>query len=138
MAPPEQAFNLGRAWEALPEPKRQFVFQVVFPDDHVESFRIGPHSPSMKDEDVLLLHRLWLNITREPGLDKLHHHEILREALTRFAHDYGARDRDDILKELRRLNAADAAEAGRGSPNPPPPQVVQRESDDGPPANRSS
>ncbi len=138
MSPPEQAFNLGRAWEALPEPKRQFVFQVIYPDDHVESFRIGPHSPSMKDEDVLLLHRLWLNITREPGLDKLHHHEILREALTRFAHDYGARDRDDILKELRRLNAADATEAGRGSPNAPPAPVVQRESDDGPPANRSS
>jgi len=138
MSPPEQAFNLGRAWEALPEPKRQFVFQVVYPDDHVESFRIGPHSPSMKDEDVLLLHRLWLNITREPGLDKLHHHEILREALTRFAHDYGARDRDDILKELRRLNATDAAESGRGSPNASPAPVVQRESDDGPPANRSS
>jgi amino acid transporter/nucleotide-binding universal stress UspA family protein len=138
MTPPEQAFNLGRAWEALPEPKRQFVFQVVYPDSHVDSFRIGPHSPSMKDEDVLLLHRLWLNITREEGLDKLHHHEILREALTRFARDYGARDRDDILRELRQLNAADAAEPGRGSANPPPPPVVQRESDDGPPANRSS
>jgi amino acid transporter/nucleotide-binding universal stress UspA family protein len=137
MTPPEQAFNLGRAWEALPEPKRQFVFQVVYPDAHVESFRIGPHSPSMKDEDVLLLHRLWLNITREPGLDKLHHHEILREALTRFAHDYGARDRDDILKELRRLNAEVPSETSRGLPSPPAP-VVRRESNDGPPAEHSS
>ena len=56
----------------------------------------------MKNEDVVLLHRLWLNITREPGLENMHHHDILTEALTRFAHDYGARDRDDILKELER------------------------------------
>ena len=59
----------------------------------------------MKNEDVILLHRLWLNITREPGLEKVHHHDILTEALVRFAHDYGARDREDIIKELRRTTA---------------------------------
>ena len=56
----------------------------------------------MKTEDVHLVHRLWLNITREPGLEKLHHHDILTEALTRFARDYAGHDRDDILKELRK------------------------------------
>jgi hypothetical protein len=86
----------------------------------------------MKDEDVLLLHRLWLNITREPGLDKLHHHEILTEALTRFAHDYGARDREDILKELRRTAAA----SGEIKKEPGP--VVRRESDNGMPPGRGS
>ncbi|MFZ0480537.1 MAG: APC family permease [Terriglobales bacterium] len=138
MNPPEQAFNLGVAWEALSEPKRQFVFQVVSSDAHVDTFRIGPHSPSMKDEDVLLLHRLWLNITREPGLDKLHHHEILREALTRFARDYGARDRGDILKELRRLNAADEAQEAGSAGDPPSSPLVRKESDDGPPDDRPS
>jgi len=137
MPPQEQAFNLGRAWEALAEPKRQFVFQVVHPDASVDTFRIGPHSPSMKDEDVLLLHRLWLNITREPGLEKLHHHEILTEALTRFARDYGARDHDDILRELRRVSAEDSG--GRAETlNPPPAPVVRRESDNGPSTGRGS
>ncbi len=98
----EQAFMLGRAWEALPGPKRQFVFQVVHPDFNVETFTIGPHSPAMKTEDIHLVHRLWLNITREHGLEKLHHHDILTEALTRFARDYAGRDREDILKELRK------------------------------------
>jgi len=134
MTPPEQAFALGHAWEGLPEPKRQFVLQVVHPGGHVDTFRIGPHSPSMKDEDVLLLHRLWLNITREPGLDKLHHHEILQEALTRFARDFGARDREDILKELRRAAAGGSATSRTDTLNPP----VQKESDDGPPGNVSA
>ncbi len=105
MTPPEQAFALGRAWESIPEPKQQFVLQIVRPEGIVDTFRIGPHTPTMKNEDVILLHRLWLNITREPGLDKVHHHDILTEALVRFAHDYGARDREDIVKELRRTTA---------------------------------
>ncbi len=138
MTPEEQAFALGRAWESLTEVKRQFVLQVVHPDGHLDTFRIGPHTPTMKDEDVLLLHRLWLNITREPGLENVHHHEILTEALTRFAHDYGARERAEILKELKRAGATDAARerAERASSRPTP--LVRKEGDDGRPPDRSS
>src|SRR6266403_518570 len=116
MTPAEQAFALGHAWEALPEPKRQFVLQIVHPDGKVDSFRIGPHTPTMMNEDVLLLHRLWLNITREPGLENVHHHEILTEALTRFAHDYAARDRQEIIKELRRITGEGSTSKPRRSP----------------------
>jgi amino acid transporter len=116
MTPAAQAFAMGAAWEALPEPKQQFVLQIVRPDGNVDSFRIGPHTPTMKNEDVLLLHRLWLNITREPGLENVHHHEILTEALTRFAHDYAARDREDIVKELRRITGEGSSSTPRRSP----------------------
>jgi amino acid transporter len=102
MTAQEQAFELGRAWEATPEPKRQFVLQIVHPDLKVDTFHIGPHTPSLKTEDVHLVHRLWLNITREQGLDNLHHHDILTEALTRFAREYAGHDREDILRELRK------------------------------------
>jgi amino acid transporter len=109
MTTAEQAFALGSAWEAIPEPKRQFVLQIVQADGIVDTFRVGPHTPTMKNEDVVLLHRLWLNVTREPGLENIHHHDILTQALTRFAHDYGARDRDEIVKELRRHAGDDAS-----------------------------
>jgi hypothetical protein len=102
MTTTEQAFVLGTAWEAIPEPKRQFVLQIVQPNGSVDTFRIGPHTPTMKNEDVVLLHRLWLNVTRERGLEKIHHHDILTEALTRFAHDFTARDHEDIVKALQR------------------------------------
>jgi len=129
MSPEEQAFALGQAWEALPEPKRQFVLQVVHPDGHLETFRIGPHTPTMKDEDVLLLHRLWLSITREPGLENVHHHEILTEALTRFAREYGAIERDEILKELKRTGIATRIPGA--VPNPKPAPLVRKEGGDG-------
>jgi amino acid transporter len=102
----EQAFQLGRTWEETPEPRRQFVFQVVYPDMQVETFRIGPHTPTMKAEDIHLVHRLWLNITREPGLENLHHHDILTEALTRFAREYAGRDCQEILRDLRKASRA--------------------------------
>ncbi|MGA8539793.1 MAG: APC family permease, partial [Terriglobales bacterium] len=101
MTPAEQAFNLGSAWEAIPDPKRQFLLQIVHPNANVDTFRIGPHTPTMKNEDVVMLHRLWLKITQEPGLANVHHHDILTEALTRFARDYGAEDREGIVQELR-------------------------------------
>ncbi len=118
MTPAEQALALGHSWEGLPEPKRQFVLQIVRPEGKVDSFRIGPHTPTMMNEDVLLLHRLWLNITREPGLENVHHHEILTEALTRFAHDYAARDRQEIIKELRRITGEGSTATPRRSLGP--------------------
>jgi amino acid transporter len=97
----EQAFYLGRAWEQMDSPKRQFTFIVVRPDDEPLEFHIGPHNPRLNEDDVHLVHRMWLNMTRERGLEKLHHDEIVSEALTRFARDYGSRDRDDIVRSLK-------------------------------------
>jgi amino acid transporter len=101
MTTAEQAFHFGSAWEAIPEPKRQFLLQIVHPNGAVDTFRIGPHTPTMKNEDVVLLHHLWLKITQEPGLEHVHHHDILTEALTRFERDYDRHDREDIVKELQ-------------------------------------
>ncbi len=41
----EQAYHVGQAWEALPEPKRQFTFYVITPEGESLSFHIGPHAP---------------------------------------------------------------------------------------------
>jgi hypothetical protein len=97
----EQAFRLGQAWEAMPEPKRQFVFQVVRNDCHVETYRIGPHTPTMKSEDVHLVHKIWLDVKRQGGTEDIHHSDIVTLALTRLARDYNL-DKDDVLKNLKR------------------------------------
>ena len=112
----EQAFLLGSAWESIPEPKKQFVLQIVQPGSIVDTFRIGPHTPTMKNEDVILLHRLWLNVTREPGLENVHHHDILTQALTRFARDFSAHDHEEIVKELRRHGVRSIPSPSAASP----------------------
>jgi amino acid transporter len=101
MTAQQQAYNLGKAWEAMPEPKRQVIFQVVKPDMEVETFRLGPHLPDMTPEDVALVHRMWLWATRDKGIDphKLHHCDIVTVALARLAHDM-ASNPDEIVKSL--------------------------------------
>jgi amino acid transporter len=103
MTAEEQAFRLGNAWEQAPTPKRQFVFYAVGPNMEVSTFRIGPHTPTMKAEDIQLVHRLWLDITQYPGLDKLHHSDIVTGALERFAEHYRKDAREEILEEFRML-----------------------------------
>jgi hypothetical protein len=55
------------------------------------------------------VHRLWLNFRRDPGLQKLHHTDIVTYALTRLASEY-ARDKVETLKELRRYTQGDHRE----------------------------
>jgi hypothetical protein len=97
----EQAFRLGQAWEAMADVKRQFVFQVVRPDNTVESYRIGPHTPTMKTEDVQLVHKIWLDIKKFDGTEDIHHSDIVTLALTRLARDYNM-NKDDVLKTLKK------------------------------------
>jgi len=61
---------------------------------------------------------------------------ILTEALTRFAHDYAARDRQDIIKELRRITGEGSTSTPRRSPGQARPvqaEPTQPRTDDGPP-----
>jgi hypothetical protein len=127
MSGEEQAFRLGQAWEAMPEPKRQFVFQVVHLDHQVETFRIGPHTPTMKSADVNLVHKIWLEIKRQPGTEDIHHSDIVTLALTRLARDYGV-DKDDVLKNLKK--------GARGPMPKPSPFMREAETEDGKPDSR--
>jgi hypothetical protein len=96
----EQAYHVGQAWEALPEPKRQFTFYIIKPDGKSLSFHIGPHAPKFEPHEVQLVHRLWLNLRRSPGMQNLHHSDILTYALTRMATEF-ARDKQGTLRGLQ-------------------------------------
>ncbi len=95
----EQAYHVGQAWETLSEPKRQFTFYVVPPTGDAESFHIGPHAPTIPASDVQLVHRLWLNLRRDPDMEHLHHSDIVTYALNRLATEY-ATDRIATVQQL--------------------------------------
>ncbi len=105
MTPGDQAFHLGQAWEALPEPKRQFNYYVIGHTGETKIFYIGPHAPSLSPDDVQLVHRLWLNMRRDPSMQDLHHSDIITYALTNLAGEY-AREKQEILRDLRNYRAA--------------------------------
>jgi amino acid transporter len=107
MSPEDQAFHIGQAWEALPEPKRQMNFYVINPSGESKVYYLGPHAPSLRPDDVQLVHRLWLNLRRDPSVQDLHHSDIITYALTRLASQY-AREKQEIIKDLRGYKSADA------------------------------
>jgi amino acid transporter len=105
MTAEDQAFHMGQAWEALPEPKRQFNFYVIGPGGETKVFFIGPHAPTLSPEDVQLVHRLWLNMRRDPSAADLHHSDIITFALSRLAGQY-AREKAEILRDLKNCRAS--------------------------------
>jgi amino acid transporter len=119
MSAQEQAYHIGQAWENLPEPKRQFTFYVVMPTGESESFHIGPHAPSLRAEDVQLVHRLWLSIRRDPEMQGLHHTDIVTYALSRLATDY-ARDKQETIREMRRFTMDSGRDRPLGIASRPP------------------
>jgi amino acid transporter len=106
MTAEDQAFYLGQAWEALPKPKRQFNFYVISHTGETKVFFIGPHAPALSPDDVQLVHRLWLNMRRDPSMQDLHHSDIITYALTHLAGQY-AREKEEILRDLRNYRAAE-------------------------------
>jgi len=125
MTAEDQAFHMGQAWEALPEPKRQFNFYVIDPGGESKVFYIGPHAPKLSPDDVQLVHRLWVNMRRDPSVQDLHHSDIITYALTRLAGQY-AREKQEILRDLRSYRASGTPATVRlggqglaGLPSPP-------------------
>jgi amino acid transporter len=112
MTAEEQGYHMGQAWEALAEPKRQFNFYVIDPEGQVKVFYIGPHAPNLSPDDVQLVHRLWLNMRRDPSVPDLHHSDIITYALTRLAGQY-AREKQEILRDLRNYRATETPDAMR-------------------------
>ncbi len=103
----EQAYHMGQAWEALPEPKRQFTFYVIRPEGDALSFHIGPHAPAIRAGEIQLVHRLWLRLRRQGGMQELHHSDIVSFAIDRLAREY-TRDPqtqgDDLRGYIRDVN----------------------------------
>ncbi len=110
----EQAYHVGQAWEALPEPKRQFTFYVVKPDGESLNFHIGPHTPTIQPDEVELVHRLWLNLRRAPDMQHLHHSDIITYAITRVAKEF-KQDKETTLAGLKQCIDDASNHRGLGS-----------------------
>jgi hypothetical protein len=101
MTPEEQAHLLGEAWEALPnKPSRQVSFRVIDPDGAAHDFYLGAHAPELSEADVSLIHRLWLDVTREGGEGEVHHRDVVAVALSRLESDLHGKERREVLKQF--------------------------------------
>ena len=104
MEPADQAKHVGEAWERLPKkPNRQVTLHVVDPGGASNDFNLGAHVPKLAEADIDLIHALWLDATKEGGVESLHHKEIVTVALARLAEDMNGAGRAATLERMRRL-----------------------------------
>ena len=88
----EQARELGRAWERLPEkPRRQVRFSILGPRGASSCVLLGAHAPDLTEEDVNLIHKIWLEVAKVPGRQRVHHRDVVRVALERLDRDLHGR-----------------------------------------------
>jgi magnesium transporter len=97
----DQARLLGEAWErAAPTEDLKVRLVIQHHSGRRDAYHLGAHPPSLKPADLELIHRLWLDATKAIG-PHVHHHDVVRAALTQMAEQLTGPDREDALAMIR-------------------------------------
>jgi amino acid transporter len=109
MSPQEQSRQLGRSWEALGStPRHQVCFRIVNPEGEDMVVYLGAHAPHFTEEDLALIHKLWLQVSNIPSRKRVHHRDVVRVALNRLERDLRAQS--DVLLDFYKLEAGTVKE----------------------------
>jgi magnesium transporter len=96
-----QAARLGEAWEKAPATALHGVRLVILhPSGRTDVFHLGAHDPELSPGDLDLIHQLWLDAVKSVG-PKVHHHDVVRAALTQMAHQLNGPEREHALQAIR-------------------------------------
>ncbi len=97
----DQARLLGDAWERADKPEPMDVRLVIaHRSGRTDTYHIGAHPPSLSPGDLDLIHRVWLDAVKAVG-PHVHHHDVVRAALTQMEQQLTGPHRDDALAAIR-------------------------------------
>jgi magnesium transporter len=99
----DQGRLLGEACERAEKPAGQHLRLVIHRDNgKAESFHVGAHPPSLTPNDLDLIHRVWLDAVKTIG-PHVHHHDVVRAALTQMEQQLTGPQREDALAVIRNV-----------------------------------
>ncbi len=99
----DQARLLGEAWERADKPALLDVrLVIVHRSGRADTYHLGAHPPSLTPRDLDLIHRVWLDATKAIG-PHVHHHDVVRAALTQMEQQLNSPQRDEALAAIREL-----------------------------------
>ena len=106
MTAQEQARELGRSWEAVrSQARRQVKFKVVDPDGTEHVVHLGAHAPNLTEDDLNLIHDIWLQVSNIPSRRRVHHRDVVRVALNRLRRDL--RGQTDVMLDFYKIEQED-------------------------------
>jgi magnesium transporter len=98
-----QARLLGDAWERAPKSGPLDVRLVIHhASGRTDVYHLGAHAPTLNAKDFDLIHTMWLDAVKALG-PHVHHHDIVRAALTTMAEQLHGPERDDALAAIRQV-----------------------------------
>ena len=98
-----QARLLGDAYERAPKSGPLDVRLVIHhASGRTDVYHLGAHAPTLNAKDFDLIHMMWLEAVKALG-PHVHHHDIVRAALTTMAQQLNGPDRDDALGAIRQV-----------------------------------
>jgi magnesium transporter len=99
----DQGRLLGEAWERAVKPTHQHLRLVIHRDSgRTDSYHVGAHPPSLNANDLDLIHRVWLDVVKAVG-PHVHHHDVVRAALTQMEQQLSGPQREDALAVIRNV-----------------------------------
>jgi amino acid transporter len=103
----EQTRELGRSWERLVEkPRRPVHFKIISAAGEETRVSLGVHTPNLTEDDLHLVHELWLQVSNIPSRRKVHHRDVVRVALLRLRRDM--RGQSDVMLDFYKLETEEA------------------------------
>jgi hypothetical protein len=76
---------------------------VLSPANELTVAHLGPHTPRLRDEDLDLIHNLWLEVTADPEYRGLHHYDVVALALKELQSELHSQRRRELMETLRQL-----------------------------------
>jgi amino acid transporter len=102
MTASEQTREVGRAWERLAErPRRQVWCRIVGPGNREHTVSLGAHAPELTEDDIGLIHKIWLQVSQFPARRRVHHRDVVRVALERLEREL--RGQTDVMLDFYRV-----------------------------------
>jgi magnesium transporter len=99
-----QARLLGEAWERAPHHGALDDVRLVIhhASGRADVFHIGAHAPALSARDLDLIHTIWLDAVKTLG-PHIHHHDVVRAALTQMAQQLNGPEREEALRAIRQV-----------------------------------
>jgi nucleotide-binding universal stress UspA family protein len=98
----EQGKLTGDAWERLPEPRPRLTLVVYEADGSFEEYLLGPHTPRMRPQDIGLMHKVWLDVTKDSRFAGAHHYHVVALALEELERELHSGQRAELLDRLEK------------------------------------
>ncbi len=97
----DQSRLLGDAWERSETGHLHGVRLVVHHrSSRTDTFHLGAHDPELSSRDLDLIHHVWLDAVKAVG-PHVHHHDVVRAALTQMAEQLNGPDRGGALRAIQ-------------------------------------